>query len=694
MLKNKKWLVLSVLAVVALVISACTTPEEVVVTIEVEGPAGETVIVTATPAAEEAGGEEPAGGELVAFSTGIFEDMTTTNYWSYLGPDASVWNGYVLTGHPTLFGYSDQRFDWIPGVAADFPTDRTQEGDFCVITVAMMDGLTWSDGEALNADDVVFTLNTAYALQLGGNWASYTPTTLASVEKVDDLTVKYNWTVCPGLAEWEFGVAFAPIMAEHYWAPVAAEALAQIEGLEEPAAPAEDASEEEQAAYEEALAAYQEAVAAGATTLYGHAPENEPFFGPFSFAGWEPGAFAEVTAWADYPFTGTITKEYANGAYQEIRPDGSEFVAYGDASGDVTLEIETGPFVPGVIYSIYGSQDAAILAMQNGEIDYFFNPSGLQSGLRAQVEAIEGVNLISNPANGFRYMAFNTRKMPMSDVAFRQAVATMVDKNFITQTLLQGTAVPINTVVPEAVGVWYNPGVKIWGLKEDGTPMTAEERLTAAAQILRDAGYTWEGGVEPAWDPDLRSAIEPGRLIMPDGTPVQDLELLSPSAGYDPMRATAAVWIEQWCRDLGIPVTANLTGFNAIVPVVFAEGEEALNWDMYILGWGLGGPYPDHMWAFFNSANDSALGGFNTPGYASAEFDAASDAFMAATDLDTALELAYEQQEILANDVPYITLFTTPILEAFTNSVVFPYTDVLDGVQGANGLTAGVRVYE
>lgn len=690
MLKNKKWLILLVIAAAALVLSACAEPEEVIVTIEVEGPGGETVIVTATPEAEEGEGEAPVGGEIIAFSTGMFEDITTTNYWSYLGPDSSVWNGYVLSGHPGLYGYGDQRFDWVPAIADGFPTGRVEEGDFCTSEVTIMDGLTWSDGEALNADDVVFSANTALTLELGGNWASYyDPTRLDRVEKIDDLTVKYYFYACPGLSEFEFGPLFAPIFAEHYWAPVAADAVAQVAGVELPEEPAEDASEEDVAAYEEALTAYQEAVANGATTLYGHQPENEPFFGPFGFAGWEAGAFAEVEAWADYPFSGTVTRLYTNGAYQEVRADGTEFVAYGDPTGDVELELETGPFVPAVIYSMYGSQDAAILAMQDGEIEYFFNPNGLQPGLRAQVEAINGINVISNPSNGFRYMAFNTRKAPMSDVAFRQAVATVIDKNFITQTLLQGTAVPVNTVVPEAVGVWFNPEVKIWGQHEDGTWMTNEERLVAATQILVDAGYTWDGDT-PFWDADNASAGEAGRLINPDGTPVQDIELLAPSAGYDPMRATAAVWIEQWCRDLGIPLTANLTGFNAIIPPVFDD----VTFDLYILGWGLGGPYPDHMWSFFHSDNDALVGGFNTPGYASEEFDAAADAFMAATDLDEALELAYTQQMILSNDVPYITLFTTPILEAFTDNVVFPYTTILDGIQGSNGLTAGVKVFE
>ena len=65
-----------------------------------------------------------------AYKLGISEDLTTTNYWSYYGSssDGTVWNSYVLGGaQPGLFTYSDQRFDWIPSLAADFPTSLQEE---------------------------------------------------------------------------------------------------------------------------------------------------------------------------------------------------------------------------------------------------------------------------------------------------------------------------------------------------------------------------------------------------------------------------------------------------------------------------------------------------------------------------------------------------------------------------------------
>ena len=37
------------------------------------------------------------------------------------------------------------------------------------------------------------------------------------------------------------------------------------------------------------------------------------------------------------------------------------------------------------------------------------------------------------------------------------------------------------------------------------------------------------------------------------GKVIPEIELLAPSAGYDPLRATAGIWIEQWLKEAGIP---------------------------------------------------------------------------------------------------------------------------------------------
>ncbi len=681
MFKNK-WLVFGVLVIASLVLAACA-PQEVVVTVEVPGEGGETIIVTATPApAAEAPAEGEAGptGELTTFVTGTYSDLTSTNYWAILDTEATTWNFNVIGNyHPAMYGLATQRFDWVPGIAADFPGPRTQEGDLWTITAPLTEGLTWSDGEPITAADVAYTFSIIKDFQLSSNWSTYNPPSLVSVEAVDDYTVKYTFNTQPGLGEWEFGVALAPVLAEHYWKPIT-DPIYESAGLSgiDPAADPEG---------------YAAASANARTELYAVVPENEAVYGPMMFGQWEPGAFAENVARTDFPEKGFVTNLYDSGAYEVVMPDGSSFTAYGDPSGDPFLSIETGPFVPSVIFSLYGSQDAAVLALLDGEIDYIHNPNGLSAGLFEQVSGAPGIVTAENPNYGFRYLAFNTRRGVTADVAFRQAVATVIDQGFITDRLLQGTAIPMYSVMPEANAFWFNPDVIKWGFDEEGNSLDRAARIEKAVGILQEAGYTWQGGEAPFWDADNRDAVVGGTLIAPDGTVVPELTLLAPSAGYDPMRATAAIWIEQWCNEIGIPVKAELTGFNNISDIVFAQQEAT--WNMYILGWGLGNPaYPTYFDSFWNSAYDTeTTGGFNTPGYNNPEFDALANAFLSATSIDEARELAFEMQVLLSNDLPYITLFTTPLLEAYSSNVVFPTTQSLGGIQQYYGFQGSVKVF-
>jgi peptide/nickel transport system substrate-binding protein len=72
-------------------------------------------------------------------------------------------------------------------------TTFTPNDTLDVWTLTLREGIKWSDGEAFNADDVVFTVN----LLLGDTTqtlgeAANTQQWVASVEKIDDLTVQFN----------------------------------------------------------------------------------------------------------------------------------------------------------------------------------------------------------------------------------------------------------------------------------------------------------------------------------------------------------------------------------------------------------------------------------------------------------------------------------------------------------------------
>lgn len=660
---RRLWIIAGLLTVLAMLVAACKpapTPT----------PAP---VATPTPA------PTPTPVPVKPYKVGIFSDLTTINYWNYLGPAATVWNAYVLAPQRvSLYALADRTFQIVPGVADGMPEPLKQEGEFWVSTVKMKKGIMWSDGKPLTAHDVAFTVNAALELKLPGNWATiYDPNFLERVEVIDDYTVKFVYKKKPGLAVHEYGALQGPILSKAYWEPVVEEARKALAAL---TPPPEDAPEEEKKAYEEKRA---EAL----NVLFGHEPKNEPVAGAFTFSKWEKGAFAENLANPNYFFKGVKVTQYKNGTYKEVKEGVYEFVAYGEPVGDIDKEWEVGPFVSSVIYTLYGTQDAAVLALRNGEVHFVLNPLGLHRGLRAQIEADPNLAVIENPTNGFRYMGFNCRKPPMNDKAFRQAVAILIDKEFVAKTVLQGVAFPMYTLVPPGNRAWYTDDVPKFGLKEDGTPMTREERVQKAIEILEAAGYKWEGNKKPTWDAENRQVTPGGRLLMPDGKPVPEMELLAPSAGYDPLRATFAIWIEKWLNEFGIPLKANLTGFNIIVTKVFDEQD----FDMWMLGWSLG-IFPDFLRDFFHSER-SGLGDFNAGGYSNPEFDKLADEIKVCDTYESCKKIADQIQKILAEELPYVVLFDTGIMEAYRAAEVeYPYTDTLGGLQYVSGLPSLVHV--
>ncbi len=684
MLKNKWLLIASLLLVASLVLAACA-PQEVVVTVEVPGEDGEVVVVTATPAPDAEGGEDMAEGGEVAYEykdapyrVGVFSDITTVNYWAANGPDNTVWNSYVLPAKPAAFGLAEVTFQFVPALAVDYPEALAEEeidGEtYYTTTVTLREDYMWSDGTPVTANDWAFTADTVLKFGLiSGNWASwYDANYLDHIEVVDDYTAKVVYSTKPGLARHEYGVLQAPILPAHFWADVAAEAGAPIDAL------GEEPSDEELA----------EARTAAQDNLFAVDASAEPNAGPFLFVQWEPGAFAESETNADYADTGSVITFYANGAYEEVNAAGESFVAYGDASGDVDLSYAVGPFVNSAIYSIYGTQDAAMLALKDGEIDFLLNPLGLQRGLLDQVVGDENLTVIENSVNGFRYLSFNVRRDPMSYTAFRQAVAILIDKEFVASTILQGVAFPLYTFVPEGNAAWYYGDVPKFGFNEDGTSMSREERINAAVALLQEAGFSWDGNV-PSWDPDNNAAAQdPGALIMPDGQPVPELELLSPSPGYDPLRSTFAIWVETWMNEVGVPVTANLTGFNVIVQRVFVEQD----FDMQILGWSLS-IFPDYLYDFF-SEEQAGLDGNNAGGWVNAEFEDLGTQLLSCEGIDACKEIADQMQIILSNEVPYVVLFDTGIIEVYNSgNIAFPYTETLSGLQfGGHSASDNVAV--
>lgn len=158
----------------------------------------------------------PAGAaeEPVVFTVGLSNEVDSFN--PFLGIEAPSFEMWALT-YDYLISYSMDDMSPEPGIASEWETSE----DGLTWTFTIRDDITWSDGEALTADDVAFTLN---RILDGGpeaaTWGSYLTGT-DSITATDDTTVvlelKKPNAVLPLLP--------IPIVPEHIWKDISEKAV-------------------------------------------------------------------------------------------------------------------------------------------------------------------------------------------------------------------------------------------------------------------------------------------------------------------------------------------------------------------------------------------------------------------------------------------------------------------------------------
>jgi ABC-type transport system substrate-binding protein len=167
------------------------------------------------------------------------------------------------------------------------------------------------------------------------------------------------------------------------------------------------------------------------------------------------------------------------------------------------------------------------------------------------------------------------------------------------------------------------------------------------------------------------------------------VNFIYPNSAYDPRRALFGVQTEKWLNQIGVPVRGVPTGFNVIVTKVFDEQD----FDVWSLGWSLGGlTPPDYLESFFHTRH-TELGDDNPQGYSNPEVDALLDEFLKTLDLNKARELVFKIQEILLVESPYVPLFDTAIVDAWRDDkVVYPFVERTQGIVGLGGMPALVKL--
>ena len=354
-----------------------------------------------------------------------------------------------------------------------------------------------------------------------------------------------------------------------------------------------------------------------------------------------------------------MVKEYREGAYIHMTKN-----PYFFGTGTTVAGYGLGPFVNSLLFKIYGTSDVAIMALEKGDIDYYW--WDIQPGYIENLKRRENIDLFFNQKSALYYMGFNTRKPPYADRHFRQAVATVIDKEFILTRILQNHGNPMHAIIPSGNRFWCNPGVKKYGQDMDPT-----QRIKAASAILKAQGYSWQ-------TPPVNNAgdiVEPSPLRLPSGKPMEKMVVLTPPADYDPKRAFAGTMIQEWLRKIGIQAYARPMAFTSLLETV--KGKHLF--DAFILGYGKLPLDPDYLNSFFSSSSDKPRG-WNMSGYRNPYYDKLAKAQRRMTNTEERKKLIWEMQGILATDLPYIPLYNPHIIEAVNNTHFTGWIEKVNGI--------------
>lgn len=207
-MSKKFWLLLAVVMVVSLGLLIACEPETIVETVVVEVTKvvtemiveeGETVEVTrvvteqvveeveVTRVVEAVDQEELERRQTVIFDIDEEAPADPNNYNPYSGA-ARQHHGPLQAMMEPLFIFNFTANEVVNWLAESM----TSSEDFSVWTLVLREGAKWSDGEVLDADDLIFTVNLITDnpdLSVVSDFSN-----VATVEKVDDRTVQFTLT--------------------------------------------------------------------------------------------------------------------------------------------------------------------------------------------------------------------------------------------------------------------------------------------------------------------------------------------------------------------------------------------------------------------------------------------------------------------------------------------------------------------
>jgi peptide/nickel transport system substrate-binding protein/oligopeptide transport system substrate-binding protein len=225
-----------------------------------------------------------------------------------------------------------------------------------------------------------------------------------------------------------------------------------------------------------------------------------------------------------------------------------------------------------------------------------------------------------DPIIGTYYISLNLDEEVFQDARVRQALSLAIDRNYVADTLMQGTYT--------AAGNFMGPG---W-MDTDGT------------EFMSNAN----GGVTYIDNDDVEGNLEKAKELLaeagyPDGEGFPQISYKTNDSGYH--KVVAQYLQEAWAQ-LGIDLQVEIVEWASFTPT-----RRSGDYEVARNGWVGDYSDPSNMLELFYSTNGNNDGNYNN-----AEFDAAIDVSRSTTDAAERSAALHEAEDILMEDMGCIPL--------------------------------------
>ena len=266
-------------------------------------------------------------------------------------------------------------------------------------------------------------------------------------------------------------------------------------------------------------------------------------------------------------------------------------------------------------FELIEDSNAAYSAYTSGEVDM------IKDVPTEEIPSLQGNKEFHvDPIIGTYYVSLNLQKEYFQDARVRKALSLAIDRNYVANTLMQGTYSPASAIV--GPGWLDTDGSSFAENANGGTPYIDNDNFDAnleeAKKLLEEAGY-------------------------PNGEGFPQIEYTTNDAGY---HKVVAEYLQQAWAAIGIDLKVNIVEWASFTPMR-RNGE----FDVARNGWVGDYTDPSNILELFCTTN-----GNNDGKYTNADFDAAIEDSRVTTDAATRSADLHKAEDALMNDAGCIPI--------------------------------------